>query len=120
VVGGRLYVASRRSDLILRGAENVYPAEIERRLAAHPGVAEAAVVGVESAEYGQEVKAIVVPHAGAELDPSELGRFVAKDLAHYKVPSQWQMRRDPLPRNATGKVMKFLLDGEGESPYVAE
>ena len=67
--GGRLYLATRKRDLILRGGENVYPMEIENRLEAHPDVAEVAVVGVDDEVLGQEVKAIVVPMPGASLDP---------------------------------------------------
>ena len=69
---GYLYINSRARDLILRGAENVYPIEIEHRLEAHPDVAEAAVVGVDHPELGQEVKAIVVPKRGARLDSGDL------------------------------------------------
>jgi len=118
--GGLLYLASRKRDLILRGSENVYPVEIENRLAEHPGVAEAAVVGVPHEELGQEVKAVVVPLAGTRLDPEELARFVAEKLAYYKVPSQWEVRSDPLPRNAAGKVLKRVLTGEAESAFVEE
>jgi acyl-CoA synthetase (AMP-forming)/AMP-acid ligase II len=117
---GYLYVNSRARDLILRGSENVYPAEIELRLEAHPDVAEAAVVGVEHPELGQEVKAVVVPREGARLDEGELAKFVAEKLAYYKVPSQWEARREPLPRNATGKVLKKVLVEGGENPFVDE
>jgi acyl-CoA synthetase (AMP-forming)/AMP-acid ligase II len=117
---GRLYLASRRNDLILRGSENVYPVEIENRLAEHPGVAEAAVFGVPHRELGQEVKAVVVPRAGAPLDPEELARFVGKTLAYYKVPAQWEIRAEPLPRNATGKVLKQVLTGAATSHFVDE
>ncbi len=106
IVDGRLFISTRKRDLILRGAENVYPAEIEHRLVAHPGIAEAAVVGVEHTELGQEVKAFVVPRPGAAVDFDELARWVATALAYYKVPSKWELRREPLPRNASGKVMK--------------
>jgi long-chain acyl-CoA synthetase len=118
--GGRLYVSSRRRDLILRGAENVYPVEIEQRLVAHPSVEEAAVVGVESRELGQEVKAIVVPRAGASIDVEALVRWVGETLAYYKVPSRWEVRAEPLPRNASGKVMKYALDEGGERAGLAE
>jgi acyl-CoA synthetase (AMP-forming)/AMP-acid ligase II len=104
-------VNSRARDLILRGAENVYPAEIEQRLETHPDVAEAAVIGVEHPELGQEVKAIVVPRDGARLDPEVLRAFVAERLAYYKVPAHWEVRAEPLPRNATGKVLKHVLTG---------
>jgi acyl-CoA synthetase (AMP-forming)/AMP-acid ligase II len=117
---GRLYLASRKRDLIIRGGENVYPVEIEHRLAEHPGVQEAAVLGVAHEELGQEVKAIVVRRAHARLEPAELAAFVAETLAYFKVPSQWEIRSDPLPRNAAGKVLKHVLSGEAESAFVEE
>jgi acyl-CoA synthetase (AMP-forming)/AMP-acid ligase II len=117
---GYLYINSRARDLILRGAENVYPVEIEHRLEAHPGIAEAAVVGVDHPELGQEVKAIVVPRRGARLDPVELARFVGETLAPFKVPAHWQVREEPLPRNAAGKVLKNVLTGEVLNAFVEE
>lgn len=116
VVDGRLYIATRKRDLILRGAENVYPIEIENRLQAHPGVHEATVLGIPHPELGQEVKAVVVPKDGVTLRPEELDRFVRETLAHYKVPSRWELRKEPLPRNASGKVMKWLLESDGDNP----
>ena len=104
LAGGRLFLASRRKDLILRGGENVYPAEIEARLVEHPAVDEVAVVGVPDPELGQAVKAIVVPRTAA-IDLVELRDFCAAGLAYYKVPTEWQLRRDPLPRNAMGKLL---------------
>jgi len=118
--GGYLYINSRARDLILRGAENVYPAEIEHRLEAHPAVAEAAVVGVDHPELGQEVKAIVVPRRGARLDPAELARFVGEALAPFKVPAHWEVREELLPRNAAGKVLKNVLTGEASNVFVEE
>ena len=106
---GRLYMDSRKRDLIIRGGENIYPAEIESRLLEHPDVAEAAVIGVDSEEYGQEVKAIVVPHLERSLNIELLQRFTAETLAYYKVPRHWEIRREALPRNATGKVLKHAL-----------
>ena len=120
LVDGRLTIESRKRDLILRGAENVYPAEIELCLEAHPDVREAAVVGVDHPELGQEVKAIVVPAAGRGFDPDALARFVAGRLAYYKVPSHWERRDAPLPRNATGKVLKHVLVSRSENPFVEE
>jgi acyl-CoA synthetase (AMP-forming)/AMP-acid ligase II len=117
---GWLYINSRARDLILRGAENVYPIEIEHRIEAHPAVAEAAVVGVDHPELGQEVKAIVVPKRGARIDAAELARFVAEKLAPYKVPSQWELRAEPLPRNAAGKVLKNVLVGAASNAFVEE
>ncbi|MCC6646948.1 MAG: AMP-binding protein [Polyangiaceae bacterium] len=120
VVDGRLTLETRKRDLILRGAVNVSPTEIEARLAAHPDVAEAAVIGVASAELGEEVKAVVVPRAGAVLDSAALSAWVADALAYFKVPAHWEVRQAPLPRNATGKVMKYLLQSGAESPLVED
>jgi acyl-CoA synthetase (AMP-forming)/AMP-acid ligase II len=121
---GYLYVNSRRRDLIIRGGENVYPAEIELCLEAHPAVREAAVVGVDHPELGQEVKAIVVAAEGAAPDEAalaaELARWVGERLAYFKVPSRWELRRDPLPRNATGKVLKSVLTAGAVNPFVEE
>jgi acyl-CoA synthetase (AMP-forming)/AMP-acid ligase II len=120
MVDGRLYLASRRRDLIIRGGENVYPVEIENRLVEHPDVQEAAVIPVPNPELGQEVKAVVVPCQGATLDAAALAAFVGEKLAPFKVPSHWEIRDTPLPRNATGKVLKQVLTGEGESQFVEE
>lgn len=111
--GGRLYLASRRRDLIIRGGENIYPVEIENRLEAHPGVAEVAVVPVDHEELGQEVRAVVVAAPGVTLAPDELASWCAEAMAYFKVPTHWDIRAEPLPRNASGKVVKqVLLDGE--------
>jgi long-chain acyl-CoA synthetase len=120
VQDGRLYLASRKRDLILRGGENVYPAEIEQRLEQHPDVAEVAVIGVEHPEFGQEVKAIVVAAPGVRPDIDALARWVGDALAYFKVPTRWEVRGEPLPRNATGKVLKEVLRTSGESPMVPE
>jgi acyl-CoA synthetase (AMP-forming)/AMP-acid ligase II len=117
---GRLTIETRKRDLILRGAENVYPAEIELRLETHPAVREAAVLGVPHDELGQEVKAIVVPHEGRSVDVEELTRWSASALAYYKVPAHWEIRREPLPRNATGKVLKDVLAGAASRVFVED
>src|SRR5690606_1244186 len=87
-----------------RGGENVYPAEVENVLADFPGVRECAVVGVPHPDLGQEVAAVVVtddPVAAAELEG-----FARERLAYFKVPSRWRITAEPLPRNATGKVVR--------------
>ncbi len=117
---GLLHLASRRSDLIIRGGENIYPVEIENRLDEHPDIAEATVFGVEHRELGQEVKAVVVPRPGARLDPGALADWVGDALADHKVPAHWEIRTDPLPRNASGKVLKHVVAGEAESGFVEE
>jgi acyl-CoA synthetase (AMP-forming)/AMP-acid ligase II len=120
ICDGLLYIDSRQRDLILRGAENVYPGEIEARLEAHPSVKEAAVVGVAHPELGQEVKAIVVPRDGVTVDTAALAGWVREALAYFKVPVHWELRELPLPRNATGKVMKHVLLGEAAPALVED
>lgn len=105
---GRLTVSGRRTDLILRGGENVYPTEIENVLCEHPAVAECAVFGVAHPDLGQEVAAVVVAEPGA-VDPEELRAFVAARLAYFKVPARWRLTAEALPRNATGKVTRREL-----------
>ena len=117
---GVLFIASRLRDLIIRGGENIYPFEIEYRLDQHPDVIEAAVYGVDDAVYGQAVKAIVVVSPGATLTADEVQAFCAETLASYKVPAVVEIRTDPLPRTATGKVMKQVLSGETENVFVEE
>ncbi len=107
--GGRLFLHARRRDLILRGGENVYPAEIEARLEEHPDVAEAAVLGVPHPELGQAVKAVVVLRGPATAE--DLAAHCRAALAYYKVPSHWELRSEPLPRNAMGKVLRSVLEG---------
>ncbi|MEI7054232.1 class I adenylate-forming enzyme family protein [Nocardioides sp. CCNWLW239] len=104
IEGGRLRIASRRTDLILRGGENVYPAEVEHRIIAHPAVRECIVIGVPDADYGQAVAAVVVLRPDQHASEDELREHTADGLAGYKVPTRWHLTREELPRNATGKV----------------
>lgn len=120
LLDGMLYVNARARDMIIRAAENVYPLEIEMRLEAHPAVRESAVVGVDHPELGQEVKAIVVLEAGVTASEGELHEWVSETLAYYKVPAHWDLRDDALPRNAAGKVMKNVLTGDADNPFVDE
>jgi O-succinylbenzoic acid--CoA ligase len=83
---GDLFVLQRRSDLIISGGENVYPAEVERVLRAHPSVADALVVGAPDAEWGQRVAALLVPHANATIDVDDVLRHARSQLAGYKLP----------------------------------
>ncbi|MGR6997025.1 class I adenylate-forming enzyme family protein [Yinghuangia aomiensis] len=105
---GQFFMATRRSDLILRGGENVYPAEIEHRLDAHPDIAESVVVSVPHPELGEEVKAIVVPKPGGTLAPKPSPSTSATASAYYKIPTHWEIRTEPLPRTPTGKVIRAL------------
>ena len=122
---GLLCLVSRRSDLIIRGGENIYPTEIEQRLDAHPAVAESAVFGVDHRELGQEVKAVVVvdsPDGGPPDDAmaEELQAWVAEAMADIKVPAHWELRTEPLPRNATGKVLKRVVQGAADYDFIEE
>ncbi|PSR65094.1 fatty acid--CoA ligase [Nocardia sp. MDA0666] len=107
---GRLRLSGRRSDLILRGGENVYPTEIENVLDEHPAVLESAVLGVPHADLGQEVAAVVVVADPAGVTEDELRTFTAERLAYFKVPARWVITAQPLPRNATGKVVRREIE----------
>jgi len=117
---GLLYINSRARDLILRNAENVYPVEIENRLEAHPQVREAAVHGVPHPEWGQAVKAVVVAAPGEAPDAESVAAWCGEILAPFKVPSEWEFRSEPLPRNPAGKVLKQVLTGEAQSTFAPE
>jgi long-chain acyl-CoA synthetase len=117
---GRLYLESRMRDMIIRGGENIYPAEIENRIELHPDVAEVAVYGVDDRELGQRVKAVIIPVPGTSPSEESIRRFAAETLAYFKVPEFIEIRTEPLPRNATGKVMKHVLTGQGENTFVED
>ncbi|WP_112470461.1 class I adenylate-forming enzyme family protein [Streptomyces triticisoli] len=106
---GRLYLSSRRSDLIIRGGENIYPAEIEAVLAEHPDVAECLVLGVPHPDLGQEPAAVVVTAPGSGVTEEALRAHVADRLAYFKVPVRWRLTTESLPRNATGKVIRTAV-----------
>ena len=105
---GRLFVDGRDDEMIVSGGENVFPREVEDLLADHPGIEEAAVIGVADEEFGQRLKAFVVPRNGAKLDEAAIKDYVKNNLARYKVPRE-VVFVDELPRNATGKVLKREL-----------
>lgn len=107
---GRLRLSSRRSDLILRGGENVYPTEVEYVLDEHPAVAECVVVGVDHPDLGQEAGAMVVTRDGAAVTEQELAEFCRQRLAHFKVPGRWRLTGSALPRNATGKIIRRNIE----------
>ncbi|TQF67121.1 acyl--CoA ligase [Rhodococcus spelaei] len=103
---GRIRLTGRRSDLILRGGENVYPVEVEQCLDEHPAVLECVVIGVEHPDLGQEVGAVVVARSEEAVTEEELRAFAGERLAYFKVPARWRITTTPLPRNATGKTMR--------------
>jgi fatty-acyl-CoA synthase len=106
---GRLFVDGRDDDMIVSGGENVFPAEVEDVIVQHPDVVEAAVVGIPDPEFGQRLKAYVVPRAGATPDPEAIRDHVRANLARYKVPRDVELVGE-LPRNATGKVLRRDLE----------
>ena len=115
---GLFFISSRRTDLILRGAENVYPQEIELLLDAHPKVIESAVIGIPDEDLGQQVKAFI--RINAEIDTLELEKYLEDNLAKFKVPSSWEIINSPLPRNASGKVMKHVLIDKNANNMIIE
>jgi acyl-CoA synthetase (AMP-forming)/AMP-acid ligase II len=102
---GYLFITGRSDDTIIRGGENIAPAEIEDVLVEHPDVHEVAVVGVEDAQWGQAIVAVVVAAAGVDPDPDELRRHVRKFLRGSRTPDR-VVFRDQLPTNATGKLLR--------------
>jgi long-chain acyl-CoA synthetase len=102
---GYIYIIDRKKDLVITGGLNVYPREVEDVLRSHPSVADVAVVGAPSEEWGEAVCAFVVPKPGAAVDTAALDAHARGSLAGYKVPRRWQTI-DVLPRNAAGKVLK--------------
>lgn len=105
---GYFVIVDRKKDMIISGAENIYPREIEIALAAHPDVAEVAVFGIPDAVYGEAVCAAVIPAPGAALQPDDLVAWSASRLASYKKPKR-VLLLDELPKNAAGKVLKHVL-----------
>jgi malonyl-CoA/methylmalonyl-CoA synthetase len=108
---GVLTLVGRSKDLIISGGFNVYPAEIESRINELAGVAESAVVGVPHRDFGEAVVALVVPRAGARLEPAAIAAALKSTIAGFKVPKHVRVV-DALPRNAMGKVQKKLLREE--------
>ena len=106
---GYLYLTDRVKDMIISGGENIYPAEVENVLFAHPGIREAAVIGVPDDRWGETVLAVVVPRPGVDVDPDEVIAFCRDRLAHYKCPTRVEVRTRPLPLNPTGKVLRREL-----------
>ncbi|WP_199433794.1 class I adenylate-forming enzyme family protein [Qaidamihabitans albus] len=106
---GFVYISGRSKDMIITGGLNVYPAEVERVIAQHPAVLEAAVVGVEDPRWGEVGDALVVLAPEAALDEEELVGYLRENLANYKIPRKYSFTRDPLPRTTSGKVQKFKV-----------
>jgi acyl-CoA synthetase (AMP-forming)/AMP-acid ligase II len=102
---GYIFVVDRKKDMIVSGAENIYPAEVEAVLSTHPKIMECAIIGVWDQEWGESVKAVVVRKPGETVTQEELIDFCKANLASYKKPKSVDFI-DALPRNAMGKVLK--------------
>ncbi|MGN6695525.1 MAG: class I adenylate-forming enzyme family protein, partial [Aquihabitans sp.] len=109
---GFLYIEDRAKDMILRGGENVYSAEVEAAIYEHPAVYEAAVFGLPHERLGEEVAVAIVPREGETIDPEELRRFLAEQIAPFKIPSKVFFFDEALPRNPAGKILKRQLRDE--------
>jgi acyl-CoA synthetase (AMP-forming)/AMP-acid ligase II len=113
---GFFYINGRAKELIIKGGENIAPREIDEALLRHPGVLEAAAVGVPDAAYGQDIVAYIVPSGGAaSLDVAELRAYCLRELGRYKTPREFRFT-DSLPRGPSGKVQRLKLV---ESPQPA-
>jgi fatty-acyl-CoA synthase len=110
---GLFYVAGRRKDMFISGGENVYPAEVEAALVAHPEIQEAAVLPQPDPRWGEVGRAVIAAVPGARPDPGALRVFLRERLAGYKIPRTFDFI-DALPRSATGKVDKAALQQGGE------
>ena len=109
---GYLYIHDRLKDMIVSGAENVYPAEVERALEGCPGIAEVAVIGVPDPQWGEAVKAVVVPSAGEALTEEAIIEYARARIARFKCPKSVDFV-DSIPRNPSGKILKKEL----RAPY---
>jgi acyl-CoA synthetase (AMP-forming)/AMP-acid ligase II len=109
---GFVTIADRAKDVVIRGGENVYCAEVEGALYEHPAVTEACVLGVPHRILGEEVGAVIVLRPGASATAEELQVHVRERLAGFKVPTHVWFRDEPLPRNPAGKVLKRELRDE--------
>lgn len=105
---GYIYIVDRKKDMIITGGENVFPREIEAVLCQHPGVKEAAVIGIPDPYWVEKVHAVIVPNNGQNFTSEELIGFCKKQLANFKVPKSIEFV-DDLPRNAAGKILKREL-----------
>ena len=107
---GYLFICGRTDDTIIRGAENIAPAEIEDVLLRHPAVLDAVVFGVPDQEWGQRIEAAVVPRPETDLDPADLREFTLRALRSSKTPDRFWLLGE-LPRTETGKLLRRMVPG---------
>ena len=105
---GYVYMFDRFKDMIISGGENIYPAEVENAMNAHPAVKEVGVIGIPHSRWGETPMAVVVLRDGQTASPTELISFTRDRLAHYKCPTSVRIANE-LPRNASGKLLKREL-----------
>ncbi|MCE7982750.1 MAG: long-chain-fatty-acid--CoA ligase [Caldilinea sp. CFX5] len=113
---GFIYIVDRLKDVIITGGENVYSAEVENVLYRHPAVAMCAVIGIPNEQWGEQVHAVVVPREGQTLTAEDLMVYCKGQIAGFKLPRSFEIRTDPLPISAVGKIQKAKL----RAPYWAE
>jgi long-chain acyl-CoA synthetase len=106
---GFVYILDRAKDMLIRGGENIYCVEVENALYSHPAVVDAAVIGIPHPVLGEEVGAIVQIKDGMQASEAELQAHAATQIAGFKVPVRIEIRRESLPRNANGKILKREL-----------
>ena len=109
---GYLYIHDRLKDMIVSGAENVYPAEVERVLGGCPGVADVAVIGIPDERWGEAVKALVVAAVGTTVTEKDIIEYAREHIARFKCPKSVDLV-DSIPRNPSGKILKKEL----RAPY---
>ena len=105
---GYLTIVGRLKDMVIRGGENLFPAEIEAFLIRHPKVADVQVVGVPDVFFGEELLAVVIPKTGEQLTEQELRDYCKGQISHQKIPRYVQFV-ESYPLTASGKVQKFVL-----------
>ena len=115
---GYLAITGRLKEMVIRGGENIYPAEIEAYLARHPKVAQSAVFGIPDERWGEELGCWVQLHHGETATPEELKAYIAAGMAHYKVPRHLRIV-DDFPMTVTGKIQKFRIREIMEEELVA-
>ncbi len=109
---GFVYIVDRAKDMVIRGGENVYSVEVEDALYSHPAIMDAAVIGLPHRVLGEEVGAVVQVKPGMHVTEAELQAHCRARIASFKVPVRIDIRAEPLPRNANGKIMKRELKQE--------
>lgn len=105
---GFIYIVGRKTDLVISGGINIYPRQIEETLHRHPGISEAAVIGVPDDQWGEKLRAFIVTYDGQDINSDELTKFCKLELSSFKIPKDFVLV-DYLPRNPSGKILKRLL-----------